>query len=157
MVNEGFAEMAGYAREEIEGRMKWTEIIHPDDHQRLLGYHRLRREDPEKAPKAFECRIVDRQGRPRNMMQRVDLIPGTTTSLDLDLNDNGITDVSVTLATPATASGDFVEIDIVPDDRILRATIPHGKYTPEGLANVTESAMNQASADYGFGITYQTT
>ena len=81
MVNEGFAEISGYAREEIEGRMKWTAIIDPDDHARMLGFHRLRREDPAKAPKAFECRIIDRQGRRRNMMLRVDLIPGTTTSV----------------------------------------------------------------------------
>jgi PAS domain S-box-containing protein len=81
MVNEGFAEITGYSREEIEGRMKWTAIIDPEDHERLLGYHRLRRKDPENTPKAFECRIIDRQGRRRNMMQRVDLIPGTTTSV----------------------------------------------------------------------------
>ncbi len=81
MVNEGFAEMTGYAREEIEGRMKWTAFIAPEDHERMLGFHHLRREDPEKAPKAFECRIIDRQGRRRSMMLRVDLIPGTTTSV----------------------------------------------------------------------------
>ena len=81
MVNEGFAEMTGYAREEIEGRMKWTALIAPEDHERMMGFHRLRRVDPAKAPKAFECRIIDRQGRRRNMMLRVDLIPGTTTSV----------------------------------------------------------------------------
>ncbi len=81
MVNEGFAEMTGYAREEIEGRMKWTAFIAPEDQTRMLGFHRLRREDPDKAPKAFECRIIDRQGHRRNMMLRVDLIPGTTTSV----------------------------------------------------------------------------
>ncbi len=40
-------------------------------------------------------------------------------------------------------------------ERILTAIIPDGKYTPEGLADIAESAMNQASSDNGFGITYR--
>ncbi len=89
MVNAGFAEMTGYSREEIEGRMPWTAFIAPEDHERMLGFHRLRREDPEKAPKAYECQIIDRRGRRRNMMLRVDLIPGTTTSVGsfMDITD----------------------------------------------------------------------
>lgn len=82
-------------------------------------------------------------------------IPGSSSSLELDMNDDGITDVTVSLATPASTSGDYVEFDIVPDERLLTAIIPDGKYTPEGLADIAESAMNQASSDYGFGITYR--
>ena len=66
MVNAGFAEMTGYDCEEIEGRMKRTAFIAPEDHERMLGFHRLRREDPAKAPLALECRIIDRQGRRRS-------------------------------------------------------------------------------------------
>ncbi|RJP76122.1 MAG: flagellar hook-associated protein 3 [Desulfobacteraceae bacterium] len=81
-------------------------------------------------------------------------IPGSADGLTLDLNDDGITDVTISLATPASASGDYVEIDIVPSERLLTAIIPDGKYTAEGLADIAQSAMNQASSDYGFGVTY---
>ncbi len=82
-------------------------------------------------------------------------IPGSSSSLELDMNDDGITDVTVSLATPASTSGDYVEFDIAPDERILTAIIPDGKYTPEGLADIAESAMSQASSEYGFDVTYR--
>ena len=82
-------------------------------------------------------------------------IPGTGSELEIDLNDDGIVDVTVHLATPAAASGDYVEFDIVPDERILTAVIPDGKYTAETLADIAQSAMNHASSEYGFDIAYE--
>jgi PAS domain S-box-containing protein len=81
MANQGFADMVGYTRDEIEGRMKWTELIDPVDHEQMLKNHYLRREDPAAAPKSFECGLIDRSGRRRDVMLKVDLIPGTTTSV----------------------------------------------------------------------------
>ena len=82
-------------------------------------------------------------------------IAGTSSELEIDLNDDGIVDITVNLATPAAASGDYVEFDIVPDERILTAVIPDGKYTAETLADIAQSAMNQASSEYGFDISYE--
>jgi len=81
MVNQGFADLVGYTREEIEGRMKWTELVDPADHARLLENHHLRRKDPAAAPKSFECGVIDRNGIRKDVLQKVDLIPGTTTSV----------------------------------------------------------------------------
>ncbi len=81
MVNQGFADLVDYRREEIEGRMKWTEMVDPADHKRMLAIHYLRRRDPAAAPKTFECGLIDRQGRRKEVLLKVDLIPGTTTSV----------------------------------------------------------------------------
>jgi PAS domain S-box-containing protein len=71
----------GYRRDEIEGRMKWTELIDPADHERMLEIHYLRRRDPAAAPKTFECGLIDRHGVRKDVILKVDLIPGTTTSV----------------------------------------------------------------------------
>ena len=81
MVNQGFADMLGYAREEIEGQMKWTEMIDPVDHERLLQIHYQRRTDPEAAPKTIESGLIDRHGIRKDVLMNIDLIPGTTTSV----------------------------------------------------------------------------
>jgi PAS domain S-box-containing protein len=81
MVNQGFADLVGYSRDEIEGRMKWTELVDPADHARMLEIHYLRRKDPAAAPKAFECGLIDRHGVRKDVLLSVDLIPGTTTSV----------------------------------------------------------------------------
>lgn len=81
MVNQGFADMLGYAREEIEGRMKWTEMLDPVDHERLLKMHYQRRTDPETAPKTIESGLIDRHGIRKDVLMKIDLIPGTTTSV----------------------------------------------------------------------------
>lgn len=38
--------------------------------------------------------------------------------------------------------------------RVLEGTIPDGEYTPEQLAVVVRNAMNQASNNFGYGVTY---
>jgi PAS domain S-box-containing protein len=81
MVNQGFADIVGYRREDIEGRMKWTELVDPADHARMLEIHYLRRRDPAAAPTSFECGLIDRRGCRREVMLKVDLIPGTSTSV----------------------------------------------------------------------------
>ena len=46
MANQGFADLVGYTRGDIEGRMKWTELIDPADHARMLGVATIRRRPP---------------------------------------------------------------------------------------------------------------
>ena len=61
--------------------MKWTDLIDPADHARMLEIHYLRRKDPTAAPKVFECGLIGRNGIRKDVMLQVDLIPGTTTSV----------------------------------------------------------------------------
>ncbi len=76
MVNQEFERLTGYSKTEIEGRMKWTDFIHPDDRPRLIQYHTDRRQS-QPAPTDLECRIVDRQGTAKEVFLKLDLIPDT--------------------------------------------------------------------------------
>ncbi len=80
MVNQGFERLTGYAKAEIENRMKWTDFIHPDDRQRMVQYHSDRRHN-KPAPTELELRIVDRQGAVRDVHLKLDLIPGTQSAI----------------------------------------------------------------------------
>ena len=43
-VNAEFEKLTGYSRNEIEGRMRWTDFVIPDDHESLVDYcMRIRR------------------------------------------------------------------------------------------------------------------
>jgi len=78
MVNEKFERMFGYRREELEGREKWTRLIHEDDLQRLIDYHRRRGKDPGGVPMSYECKVVTKRGDVMDAYVTVSMIPGTT-------------------------------------------------------------------------------
>nr|MBC7245523.1 PAS domain S-box protein [Chloroflexota bacterium] len=81
LVNKRVEQLFGYAKEEVEGKMSWTEFIAPEDVPRLLEYHRLRRQDPSAAPSSYECRGVDRTGKRIDLLVNVAIIPGTKRSV----------------------------------------------------------------------------
>ena len=81
LANSAFAELAGFSREEIEGRMKWPRFVHPDDLARLTEYHQSRRLDPGSAPKHYDMRFVDRWGNVHEVYMTVGIIPGTNRSV----------------------------------------------------------------------------
>ncbi len=80
-VNSQFEKLAGYTREEIEGKKSWTEFVHQDDLPRMKEHHQLRRHDPDAAPRNYEFRFVDRQGNVKNIFLTVNIIPGTRRSV----------------------------------------------------------------------------
>jgi len=77
LVNDEFARLAGYTREELEGKKSWAEFIVPADLDSLKEYHRLRRTDPQAAPRNLSFRFMDRQGQVKDILATVALIPGT--------------------------------------------------------------------------------
>jgi PAS domain S-box-containing protein len=77
MVNREFAEQTGYDAKEIEGKKSWTEFILKEDLDRVMGYHRLRRLDPDAAPRNYEFRYRDKSGRVRDVYATVALMPGS--------------------------------------------------------------------------------
>jgi PAS domain S-box-containing protein len=81
LINTTFERMTGYYREEWQGKRKWTEYIAEEDLDMMVKAHRLRRIDPEAAPKQFEHSLIDSWGRVRKMYLTVDLIPGTKRSI----------------------------------------------------------------------------
>jgi PAS domain S-box-containing protein len=77
MVNSEFERLSGYAKEEIEGKKSWTEFVVENDLERLKGYHRLRRADPNAAPKYHEFGFVDRRRSVKHVYVTAAMLPGS--------------------------------------------------------------------------------
>jgi PAS domain S-box-containing protein len=81
LVNSEFSKMSGYSREEWEGKKSWTEFVIPEDRERMRIYHHLRRVNCNAAPNNYEFGFIDNQGRIRNVILMVDMIPQTSKSV----------------------------------------------------------------------------
>lgn len=81
LANHEFEKLSGYARNEIEGRMKWTEFVWKPDLTRMREYHQQRRQDANAAPRRYEFRFIDRIGKIKDIFLTIDLIPGTGKSV----------------------------------------------------------------------------
>ena len=81
LANNKFTKLSGYSRGEIEGKKSWTEFVVKEDLDRMRKYHYARRKAPDKAPKNYEFRFIDRNGSVKNIFITVDMIPGTKKSV----------------------------------------------------------------------------
>lgn len=81
LVNRQMEKLSGYMREEMEGKMPFTKIVHPDDRERMIGYHRARRERKKDIPSEYEFRFVDKQGKVKESFITIGMIPGTKQSI----------------------------------------------------------------------------
>lgn len=77
LINTEFEKVTGYKKKEWEGKRTWVDLIYEEDLPRLEEYHRLRRIDPDLAPRTYEFRLVDSAGNIKNMLSTNCLIPGT--------------------------------------------------------------------------------
>ena len=73
MVNDRFVEMSGYKKDEIEGRMKFTDFIFPEDRETLMECFAAGKGDE---PVEYECRIAHRSGEKFDVLIRLGHIPG---------------------------------------------------------------------------------
>jgi PAS domain S-box-containing protein len=80
-VNDEAEKIWGYSREDIEGRMKWPDLIAQEDRAKMLEYHRMRRADPGSAPRSYEFRFVHKNGELRQASLAAAMIPGTRKSV----------------------------------------------------------------------------
>jgi len=81
LVNMEFTSLTGFSKEEIERKMKWTEIFFQEDISQMKDYHRLRRVNPDHAPRNYEARLVTRNGNVKPVHLTVAMIPGTEKSM----------------------------------------------------------------------------
>ncbi|MCU0847822.1 MAG: PAS domain S-box protein [Spirochaetes bacterium] len=79
--NKEFENLSGYSKDEIEGRMSFTDFVESDDARRMLAYHRLRRTDPSNAPRNYEFRFIDRAGAVKDIYMTIDIVPRSKTSI----------------------------------------------------------------------------
>ena len=96
--NSEFAQMTGYSREEIEGKMSWAQMTHKDDLERLKKYHRQRRIDPSSVPTTYTFRGIHRNGEVRTLHAVIALIPGTKKSIAsyIDISEQKKTEEALT-------------------------------------------------------------
>lgn len=81
--------LSGYTREEMEGKMSWTQFVVPEDLIRMKGYHNKRRIDPGDAPRKYEFRFIRKNGEIRNIINCVAMIPESKKSIAsmMDISD----------------------------------------------------------------------
>jgi PAS domain S-box-containing protein len=80
MMNNDFANFTGYPREEIIGHT-WTAYVAEDDVDRLLSFHKTRRDNPSAAPRNYEFKIKSKGGNLLHVFMTIAMIPGTTQSI----------------------------------------------------------------------------
>ena len=80
MVNDEFARIVGSTKEELERKIKWTEMVVPEDLPKMIEFHQRRREGGE-APREYEFRFRDRHKHVKTASLIVAMIPETKQSL----------------------------------------------------------------------------
>jgi PAS domain S-box-containing protein len=80
-VNTQFENLTGYSREEVEGKMSWTEFVVEEDREWMLDQHRRRRVDPSQALCHYEFRVRNRTGEVKFVYLTIGMIPGTKKSI----------------------------------------------------------------------------
>jgi len=82
LANREFEKLSGYSRTEVEGKMKWPQIVaEPGQLERMKEYHRLRRVDPASVPSSYEFTLARKKGDYREVAVTVVVMPGTKKSL----------------------------------------------------------------------------
>ena len=81
--------LTGYTKEEIEGKMRWTDFVVSEDSEWMQAYHQERRKNMATAPTNYEFQFLDKHGNVRNAYLSIALIPGTSQSIAsiLDITD----------------------------------------------------------------------
>ncbi len=154
--NREFHELSGYSSEEVDGKVKWTELIPDSERERLLKYHRGRRQRDQAPPSRYEFHLLSRDGTTHNILINVHLIPGAQRSIcslidvtdhklaahviriqrDLGLALAGITDLDEALSRCLDAAKHASGMDagqvylIDPETGDLDLAISHG-FSPE--------------------------
>jgi len=81
VTNRQVEQLSGYSKEEIENKMKWTELVIPEDLERMKEYHLLRRKEKESALTSYEFSLRDKLGGIKNIWLNIGMIPGTKKSV----------------------------------------------------------------------------
>ncbi|MCG8471256.1 MAG: sigma 54-interacting transcriptional regulator [Desulfobacterales bacterium] len=79
--NSTFETYSEYTAAELIDRMKWSDVIHEDDQRRLSRYHHWRRHEPGRAPDVYECKMVTKGQKIKNMLMKVGMVKGTQISI----------------------------------------------------------------------------
>ncbi|HPI92608.1 MAG TPA: PAS domain S-box protein [Deltaproteobacteria bacterium] len=79
--NNQMEKLSGYTKDEIIGKMRWTQVVHPDDVERMKAYSRARRQGALDVPSQYEFRFMDKYARIHDSFLTIGMIPGTMQSI----------------------------------------------------------------------------
>lgn len=80
MANRKVEVITGYRIEDILGR-RWDEFVHPGDVKWMMKYHLDRRQEGTKVPNHYEFRLIDANGKIKDIYYSIAMIPGTGQSI----------------------------------------------------------------------------
>ena len=80
LANQEALNVTGYTPEELIGK-KWTEFVAPESLEQMMKFHQLRRQAPEKAPKKYEVKLINKAGERRHALLDIGMIEGTKQSV----------------------------------------------------------------------------
>lgn len=89
LANAEVEKMSGYSREEIEGRMSWTDFVLDEDIEKVRSWYALRRNDSEAAPKNNELQMITKHGETKVISMTLATIGGIKKSIAsiIDISD----------------------------------------------------------------------
>jgi PAS domain S-box-containing protein len=87
--NEAIERLTGRDLADLREKVRWTDLVHPADRERLDFFLSMRAESPEDPPRNYEFRLTDAAGNHRSVIVNVRPIPRTakyvTTFIDVSL------------------------------------------------------------------------
>jgi len=81
LANTEWLRLSGYSKKEIEDRMSIGEFVAPEDRDRVLSYHYLRRTSPELSPHRYEFHFLRNDGELRQVLCSTTMVPDTGRSI----------------------------------------------------------------------------
>ncbi|MBN2279829.1 MAG: PAS domain S-box protein [Candidatus Marinimicrobia bacterium] len=88
-VNNQLVDLTGYSKRELEGQFDWTHFIVPEDIEKMMIQHQLRRTNPDQALPQYEFRLKRKDKSVRDVFVTIEMIPGTQNSIAsmIDISD----------------------------------------------------------------------
>ena len=77
MVNKEFEKFSGYSRQDLEGKMKWTEFVVEQDVETVKRYHARIRQRKGGMRGEYEFCFIDKTGNEKDVINNVGMISGT--------------------------------------------------------------------------------
>ncbi len=81
MANSEVERLSGYGKQEIEGKLKWTVFVSPNDLDRMKQYHLNRRQESRDVPTEYAFTMIDKAGNTKDILLKVGMIPGSLKSI----------------------------------------------------------------------------
>ena len=76
-VNSQAVELSGYSREELEGKMRWQEVVAKEDLGWMTDYNTRRNTGGIEPPNEYDFTMMDKQGNEKFVHARIDLLEET--------------------------------------------------------------------------------